>query len=503
MTGFKKNAALLIAALLLTLCLARARAADDVFYLDFYFDSRSSIDSTRKDYYEPEFSPTASSPQFVAQQYDRNFAISQTDMLLAIRGDLNEAQFFDVKEKLYWQHLNNEDYYARSFRSRKLKEIDHELNVTYGIAAGDHDYFQLDYFNNYYDVSLFEPWQSTANKGQGKFFHEFSERTALSIVGAYEERQYDQDLSQNFREGSVGFEVLTYIRGRSKYVPLANSARGKRSYFESFPNGLAARNAVDYYTDWTTNPDDNDPGARYKEVKTTGDLYLRLYADAATHERTELNNRSVNSGLGLELNYELAPDLALRLDDYYQRTDWRAETGVNFLFDNYSNRLSLSATFEYNDYLSQSVSFMNEMVKNINFSDEDYQLNQLSYEGFYARGKTRGSLLLAALRRRFDESRLLYPDEDEFKLAAGYDYLLIDQLRFILRGEFIDKDYIEFEDTLWSSYQRNSFRAAVEKIFSQRYSLEIAYQENTEKHKNFVHNNIEEKSLSLSWLTHF
>jgi hypothetical protein len=146
---------------------------------------------------------------------------------------------------------------------------------------------------------------------------------------------------------------------------------------------------------------------------------------------------------------------------------------------------------------------MNENVKNINFASENFTTNTLKFEGFYSFGRSLASVLLQGMRRRFDESRTFYPDEDELKVAAGYDYLITDQLKFRLRSEYFDKDYLDFEDSYWSSYSRNSWRAGLEKILSANHSLEIAYQENSERHKIYDGNNIEEKSLNLSWLMHF
>ncbi|GAB4277447.1 MAG: hypothetical protein Kow0029_20120 [Candidatus Rifleibacteriota bacterium] len=478
-------------------------SADDTFYLEFDLDSRNFADSTRKDWYLQTYQITATSPVFVPRQYDRNFVGTENDMFLALRGDLNETQFLDFKESLYLQHLNNEDYYARSVNSRKLKEIDHQFNLTYGIAAGDHDYFQLDFFNNYYDVPEFKQWQTRANKGSGLFCHEFSEKTCMSIEGAYEEREYENDADANFIEGRVEFEVLTFIRGQRKYIQLANSSRGNRSFFENFPNGLAAKKAVDFYTDWTISPDDDDPRAKYKAVKTRGDMYLRLSGEAYTLERTRINNRSNNVGIGLETAYELGEDVCLRLRDHYRKTDWRSESGVYFLYDHFMNTLSLAVTYDYNENISQTITFIDEYVKNINFALENYRTDTLKFEGFYAFGRSQASLSMAGIRKRFDENRTFYPDEDELKISAGYDYLITDGLKFRLRSEYVDKDYAKFEDLLWSSFKRNTWRAGVERILSKNHSLEIAYQENSERHKRFKENNLEEKSLNFSWLLRF
>ncbi len=504
MPGLQKNLSFILLLITINLAfIAPVVAADDVFMLEFDLDSRNTIDSTRKDYFRPQYQVLASMPEFIAEQYDRSFLSSENDMFIAVRGDLNETQFLDFKERIYFLHYGEEDYYSRAVNSRKIKEIDHEFNLTYGIAAGDHDYFQLDFFNNYYDVDEFSQWQTKANRGSGLFCHEFSEKTALSIQGAYEERQYDNDAEENFRTGQVNFEVLTYIRGHRKFKQLANSTRGNRSFFENFPNGMAARKAVDYYTDWTTSPLDDDPRAKYKAIKTRGDLYLRFYGEASTLERTRIDNRSTNAGIGLGAAYELSDDICLRIDDYYRKQDWRNESGVYFLYDNTANRLSLSATWEYNPELSQTISFIDEMLKNSNVAAENQRINILRYEGFYANGKTRGSLRCEGLRRRFDENRRFYPDEDEFKIAAAYEYMITEQLKFQLRSEYIDKDYLNFADDIWSSYRRNIWRGAVEKILSRNHSLEIAYQENSERHEDFNINNVEEKSLNLSWLMNF
>jgi hypothetical protein len=503
LAGLRKFTIFLLSALLLVCFAKESPAADDVFRLEFYSDSRKTIDSTRKDYYLAEPVDNASSPAFTRSQYDRNFISTQSDMFLTVRGDLNEGMFLDLKEKLFWQYYNNEDYYSQAINSKKLKQIDHEFNLTFGIAAGDYDYFQLDYFNNYYDTEWFEQWQIKSNKATGEFSHKFSERNILSISGGYEEREYPQDDIRNFRKGSVGLEFITFIKGSQRYIQLASSARGKRSYFENFPNGLSAAKAVKYYTDFTRHPDDDDPDAKYKIERSSGDMYLRFYGDAATKERTELSNRCVDSGLGLEVNYELSPELALRIDDYYRKIDWRNESQATFLFDHYLNRLKISADYEYSPNFAQSVAFINETTNNTNFSSENFNQNKLSYDAYYFSSRSRASISLAGLRKRFDENRVFYSDEDEMQFAAAYDYLITRNLKFLLRTWYIDKDCLNFESLYQSSYQRNSWRASLEKILSRHHSLEIAYQENSERHKQFTENNLDEKSLNFTWLSSF
>ena len=497
----------LLTALLVCLCAILpagiASAADDTFYLDFELDSQNTFDSTRKDYNELLYDNNASEPRFVARQYDKSFLQTYNDMFFAVRGDLNETQFFDIKENLGLIHFNEQDYYSRAKNSRKLKELDHELNVTYGIAAGDHDFFQLDYFNNYYDAAEFKDWQLRSNKVSGLFCHEFSQKTCFAVTGAYEEREYEFDPVADYKQGAVGFELAGYIGGNTRFVPVAASARGNRSYFENFPNGLSARKAVDYYTDWTRNPEDSDPGAKYQKIKTSGDLFLRLYADAHTQERSNLDNRSSGGGIGLEASYELADNLVFRLNNYYQKKDWKNESRVNFLFDHDANILSLSATWYTGDNLQQTFWFANEFVDNSNFSDENYSSNMLRYSGNYYADSSWIFLDARALRRRFDQNRSFYSDEDEISLSGGWHYNITEQMLFKLRSEYVDTDYNNFANLYFASFIRTTWRAGIEKKLSLNHSLEIAYQENSENYENFDGNNISEKTFNFSWLMNF
>ncbi|MGM0598462.1 MAG: hypothetical protein ACQETH_01480 [Candidatus Rifleibacteriota bacterium] len=478
-------------------------AADDSFYLDFEFNSQNTFDSTRKDFNELLYDNNASEPRFVAKQYDKSFLNTNSDMFFAVRGDLNETQFLDIKETLGLIHYNEEDYYSRAKNGRKLKELDHELNVTYGIAAGDHDFFQLDYFNNYYDVAEFKEWQIRSNKAAGLFCHEFSQKAILAVTGAYEEREYEFDPVADYKQGTVGFEVAGYIGGKTRFVPVAASARGDRSYFENFPNGLSARKAVDYYTDWTRNPHDTDPGAKYQKIKARGDLFLRLYADAHAQERGNLDNRSSGGGIGLEASYELADNMVFRLNNYYQKKDWKNESRVNFLFDHYANILSLSATWYTNENLQQTFCFTDELVDNNNFSNENHRTNILKYSGSFYADSSWLFVNAQALRRRFDQNRSFYSDEDEISLSGGWHYNITDQIKFKLRSEYVDADYNNFENLYLASFIRTSWRAGIEKRLSLNHSLEVAYQENSENFENFNGNNISEKSFNFSWLMHF
>jgi hypothetical protein len=478
-------------------------AADDNFYLDFEFDSLNTFDSTRKDYNELLYDNTASAPRFVARQYDKSFLNTYNDMFLALRGDLNETQFLDIKETLGLVHYNEQDYYSRAKNGRKLKELDHELNVSYGIAVGDHDFFQLDYFNTYYDVAEFKEWQIRSNKATGLFCHDFSQKACFAVTGAYEEREYEFDPVSDYKEAEVGFELAGYISGKTRFVPVAASARGDRSYFENFPNGLSARKAVDYYTDWTKNPHDPDPRAKYQKIKTRGDLFLRLYADAHTQELTNLDNRSSGGGIGLEASYELAENLVFGLNNYYQKKDWKNESRANFLFDHYANVFSLSATWYSSENLQQTFRFIDEFVENDKFSDENYRTGILRYSGNYYAESSRLFINAQALRRRFDQNRSFYSDEDEISLSGGWHYNITDQILFKLRSEYIDTDYNNFENLYLASFIRTNWRAGIEKKLSQNHSLEVAYQENSENFDNFDGNNISEKSFNFSWLMHF
>lgn len=478
-------------------------AADDTFRFKFDYDSRSVVDSTRRDWHDYVYSPTSAVPAFEKRQYDKTFVGGRSDLSLQILGDLNETHFLDIKENLYYRHYNNQEMYSRDYSSFKYRELDHLLNVTWGIAAGDHDYFQFDFRNNILDIPELDSLSYRSNFGSALMTHEFSGRTCFSLLGSYEERQHEKDFDNDFREARAGFEITSLIPGRNRYIPVANSTRGDRNYFASFPGAMAARKAVDYYTDYAVNPRDEDPRARYMKEKTRGDLFLKVFGGMGTRDITRVDNRFNQLNAGFAAAYEIADDMTLRLHDTYKKVDYRRESGAYFQHDYSSNYLALAADYDFSTNMSQTITFSDELQNHPAAPQENFRINALIYEGLYSFGRSRASVTLGGLRRRYDEKRTGYPDEDELRAGVGYDYLITDTIRFRMKSEFINLDYAEFEDYLFSSYNRNTWRIGVEKSLSQSNSLELAFQQNAEKHENFTQNNLEEKSLNLSWLSHF
>lgn len=478
-------------------------AADDVFRFKFDYDSRSVIDSTRRDWNERIYSPDSTVPEYRKKQYDKTFIGGRSNMVLQVLGDLNETHFLDIKEYLNYRHYNSQELLSRDYSSFKYRELDHLLNVTWGIAAGDHDYFQFDFHNNILDIPELDFISYRSNRGSAQMTHEFSQRTCFSLMGNYEERQYDSDIDYNFREARAGFEIVSLLPGRHKYVAVANSTRGDRRYFQNFPNAMSAAKAVDYYTSYDVNPRDEDPRARYFKQKTRGDLFVKVIGDMGTRDFVKVGNRSNHAAATVEFAYEISDDMTLRLRDTYRKVDYRKESAAYFHHDYASNYLALAADYDYSTNMFQTLTFVHELFNHPAARQENYNTGSIIYEGMYEYGRSRASLELSGMQRRYSQNRENYPDQNEFKTGVGYDYLITDTVRFRLKSEFIKSEYLNNEDYLFSSNNRNTWRIAVEKSLSSSNSLEIAFQQNSEKHTDFSHNNLEEKSLHLSWISNF
>lgn len=473
------------------------------FSFDFDYDSRSFVDSMRRDWSDYVYNTATSTPVFEKRQYDKTFVGSSNDLYFALKSDLNETHYLDIKENLYYRHYKDSEPLSRAYESFRYSELDHQLNITWGIAAGDHDYVQFDYFNNVVDFSDFKSLNYKAHRGRAQMTHEFNMRTGFSIYGDIEERKYDVDSDASFREGRAGFEIASRLPGHYRYIPVAASARGDRNYFANFPGAMAAKKAIDYYTDYAVNPRDDDSRARYQRERTRGELFLRVFGELSNRDYLNLNNKRAEVATGFEAAYDAAEDLTLRLRDTYRKSDFEKESALNFHYDGFSNYLALSVDYFYSSAMSQTLTFTDEVQKFSSAAPENFRVNALAYDGTFTYGRSRASLTLATLRRRYEENRKFYPDEDEWRALLGYDYLVTDTLRFRMKSEFIDRDYLSFEDYLYSTHRRNSWRVGVEKSFTSSGSLELAYQENNERYDLHTQNNLEEKSIGLSWISHF
>lgn len=477
--------------------------ASDNFKFEFDYDSRSFVESTRRDWNDYVYSTASTTPTFTSRQYDKNFMGSDSDLYFALKSDLNDTHYFDIKESLYYRHYNDSEPLSRDYSTFKYRELDHLLNVTWGIAAGDHDYFQFDYFNNVMDMPDLESLSYKSHKGNAQMTHEFNMRTCFSLSGMFEEREYDNDNNSSFREGRAGFEIVSRLPGHHLYVPVAASSRGDREYFANFPGAMSAKKAIDYYTDYAVNPRDDDPRARYMRERRRGELFLKVFGDLSSREFTALDNKFSEVSTGFETAYDAAEDLTLRLRDTFRKTDYDRESPAFFHHDRQSNYLALALDYYYSANMAQTLTVTNELQKFSVAASENFKISALTYEGFFTSGRSRASLTMSALRRRYDEKRQYYPDEDEWRAVLGYDYLLTETLRFRMKSEFVDRDYLEFEDYLYSTHSRNAWRVGVEKSFSTSNSLELAYQENNERNELHTQNNVAEKSVGLSWISHF
>ena len=493
---------LLLAAASLLLMVSPLSASDS-FKFEFAYDARSFTESARRDWNDYVYNVATTTPSFEKKQYDQNFMGSVSDLYLALKNDLSETHYLDIKENLYYRHYNETEFAARDYSTYRYGELDHQLNVTWGIAAGDHDYFQFDYFNNVLDLPDLESLNFKANRGRAQMTHEFNERTCFSLIGDFEEREYDIDSDANFREGKAGFEIASRLPGHHLYVPVAASARGEKEYFANFPGAMAARKAVDYYTDFARNPRDEDPRAKYMRERRRGELFLRAFADFGNRQYSSVDNDAGEITAGFETAYDAAADLTLRLSDVFRKTDFDRERPSLFHHDRQGNQLSLGLDYYYSANMAQTLTLSDELQKFAEATSENYRLNAVTYEGFFIYGRSSASLTLGALRRRFDEPRQYYPDEDEWRAILGYDYHFTDTFRFRMKSEFVNRDYIEFEDYLYSTHSRNAWRIGIEKSFSRGSSLELAYQEDNERHELHTQNNVEEKTVGLSWISHY
>ncbi len=467
------------------------------------FETYSFIESVKKDYYETIYSPTSYNPDHVAKQYDKSFLSSANDINLKLKIDVNHNVFTDFSERIYVRTYNTEDPLGLDYYSYRHDELDHEFNLRMGVNSGDHDYFQLDFYNSILKLGELDTLNYQSNKGTAQYSHEFGQKGSFAILGSYEERKFGQDPIRNFKESRVAVNFASLIPQKNKYIQVAASARGDKEYFKTIPGTLKPVRAVNYYTDYDPNPLDPDPTAKYVRRKKSGEVVVRGFGEVAKGDLTQLSNDYREIVGGFEALYEAAEDMTLRLNDTYRRTDYGRESMINFLYDNSSNYIALALDHDFSENSVQSLTFSNEQVKHKNAAKENYRINAITYEGFYNFGQSYTSLLLGGARRRFEQPDIYYADENELRLNLGYDFYITENIKFKAKQEYIDTDYLSFENDQYSTYNRRSTKAGIEKIFTPYTSLELAFQKNSEKHKNFHQNNVEEKIVGMSFRARF
>lgn len=459
---------------------------------------KAFVESNRKDYFDAVYSYDNPVPRYEKKQYDKSFYGTDSDLFFVLKTDLNDTSFLDFRESLYVRHYNEEDPKSLDYSSNRHNEIDHNFNMTFGLSLGIFDYVQLDYTNNIFDGGFFDSLNYRSNKGRVLVTHDIAERTCLAISGTYEERSYDTDKTLNFKEGRASIEISSLLPGSNEYVQIANSSRGERSTFENTPTGMDTRRAVDYYTTYVKNPRDNDPTAKYILNQTRGELYIRAFSEMSQRERTELKNNCNEIVGGFETIYRTDNNMRVRLNEVYTDQDFDKESNINNLHDGHSNYLALTFDYDCTNNFSQSLTYSNELYKYKKASDENNKANSITYDCYYAEKHYRASFVVGTTKRAYNLASEVTPDETENRVAVCCDYDIIESLVFKFKAEYADIDYHDFEDELFSNYKRKTWRLAIEKDINEALSVEAAFQSNSEKHKKYNQNNIEEKTVGVS-----
>jgi len=475
----------------------------DKFKLDFKFESKSSADSTRKDYYELTYASDTFEELTQPRSYDKTFYSSVNDMNLALKWTFGGTHYFDIKETLHYQGYRPEDYDSYSLDSYKYKYLDHLVDVTYGVALGDADVLQFDYFNNVYRIPIDNVWDYLSNLGKARFNHQINQDTSLGMEGTYEERNYPNDASQDYQEGALVVDFSRFLPERIRYTPISNALRGEKSSFEKFPTGTTQRKAMDYYTTWTRKPGEDEPEAKYLSKVTRGDMYLTLQADLRTRKRTSLDNGYFQPTGNFKLAWDVLDNVKATFEDSLYKRKNQKESDTYFLFDHASNRATLTITYQEDPRFTYYYTFSDEFYQYATHKEYDYRIDSVIFEIYYKYGRSAASLYLNEAFTRYGSPRTFYPDSNQFQAIFGYDYPITKTFLLHLKDEWDDYDYKEFQDLIYSSYTRNTWRVALEKVLSASQGLEIGYQSKREWHKTFVSNDEIEKSLFFNWLSHF
>ncbi|HNV72005.1 MAG TPA: hypothetical protein PKO06_20030, partial [Candidatus Ozemobacteraceae bacterium] len=483
------------------LCVKPAMAS--VFKFDGKYHAKSTIDSTRKDYAEvlyPDYTGVGVTSPLA---YDKTFVAYVSDMQLKLKGDLTPTQYLDFAETLHYQFYEPQDYKAYSLDSYKYRYVDHYFNMTYGIMLGTADAFKFDFINNIYRIPIDNYWDFTSNLGKVRFNHKVNVNTSLAFEAQYEERDYPNDASSDYQEGAVLVDFSTFLPEVLRYRPVGNSTRGEREPFQKTPTGMTTRKAVDYYTTWTKKPGQSEPEAKYLADVVRGDLALTLIGDLRSRNRTTLNNAYYQPSGILRGVYDASDKLKINFENTYYNRSYDRESDAYFLYDYSSNRFYLSGTHRPDTRFTYIMSWTNEFYDHDRVKEQDYHLNIFQLETYYTYGRSNASLVLKDTLTRYKYPRLYYADADLVQIIFGYDYPITKRFLFHFKDEWVDNDQKNNEDLLYSSYVRNTWRVALEKILSQVYSLEVGYQNKRERHEVFTANNITEKTLFFSLLSKY
>lgn len=467
------------------------------------YSSKLSVDSTRKEYYVLDYDNDWNVIG-IPKSYDKNFFSSTNDLYLSLKNDLSKTQVLDFSETLHYQRYRPEDFEGVALDISRYTYVDHLFQMTWGLTLGKKDALQVDYLNNIYRIPVDELSEYISNTGKARFNHKVNENTSLGFEGDYEFREYVNDKSSSYRETTAIIEFSKFFPEKIRYRPISRSMRGTRETFENSPNGLSARKAVDYYTNWTPDPNDPDSQAKYIPYVTRGDLSLTLTGDYRERDRHNINQKYKQPNFIVKIKYTANPQLQITLDDtYYIRkydTSTQALRDYWFLYDHRSNHFSLSGTWQPNRRFTHILSGTNEFYSHTDETLQDYILNTFSWETYFSEGRHNASLYLADTLTRYGAPREYYPDNDSLRAIVSYDYTLSNKWVFHLKDEWMDYDVKKYEDPYsYSSYVINTWKAAFETYLDKHNSLELGYQNKREKHAQYYMNDITEKTLYFTW----
>jgi len=471
----------------------------DKYKFEGKFESKSYVDSTRKDYFALVYTNTSWDPIIVPKTYDKTFTGSIDDLSFTLKGDLSPTQILDFKENCHYQYYFPEDYQAYALDNYKYKYLDHQFNLTYGLSLGKQNAIQLDYFNSIYRIPIDNLGEYQSNVGKARFNHKINRNTSLAFEGDFEERVYPNDESSNYRDGALIVDFSKFFPERIRYRPVGSSSRGNKSTFENTPTGMATQKAVDYYTNWTTAPG-SEPQAKYVPQVVFGDLYINLTGDFRKRERWVIDNHYLQSQGTLKATYDADDNLKFSLEDIYYTRRWDTESDYYYLFDHSSNKVSLTATYKPDKKFSHILTGSSEFYKHTVHTEQDYTLNYFTWETYYYYGRNSISSYFKDAWQRYGNPRYYYPDSDQKFAIVSYDYQITKNFYLHLKDDWTRYDYINNEDVFYSSYTRNIWKVAFEKVLDKNNSLELGYQDKKERHKVYYSNDITEKSIYFSWI---
>ncbi|MBF0503016.1 MAG: hypothetical protein HQM09_22975 [Candidatus Riflebacteria bacterium] len=473
------------------------------FHFEGAFESRSTIDSTRKDFATIEYPDLALNPKTVSKAYDKSFVGTLNDLNFCLKNDFNGRSFLDFRETFHFQGYNPEDAKSFALDSYKYTQLDHLLNVTYGLAFGTEDAFRFDYFNNITNTPFDNAWDYMSNRGCVQFDHRISQYAGLKLQGEYEEREYSNDRNSNYQEGAMVLDLSQFIPERYRYTPIGNTTRGERSVFEKIPTGISTSHAVDYYTSWAHKPGDNESDAKYLTKVSRGNLFMNFTADIRSRKRVNIDNDYYQPTGIFKAIYDASDQIKLHFENAYSQRKFSRESDQYALYDHWSNHVSLGATNQPDAHFTHIITFSNEQHEHTIHKEQDYQINALLWETYFSSGKSATSLYMKESLTRYGQQRQYYADNDAFQAVLGYDYPITPNFMLHLKDEWIDTKYPKFADLYSSPSVRNSWRIALERLLSRQQGLEIGYQDTHETHSLFSANDIVEKSLFFNWLSHF